>query len=44
MMYEIGIIKSLDDDLIDRLTINPGSNFNAIGSLIASNNFTIKTQ
>lgn len=44
MMYEIGIIKSLDNDLIDRLTINPGSNFNAITSLIASNNFTIKTQ
>lgn len=43
-IYEIGIIKSLDDDLIDKLTINPSSNFIELGSLITTNNFTIKTQ
>lgn len=44
MIYEIGIIKSLDDDQIDKLTINPSSNFIALASLITTNNFTIKTQ
>lgn len=44
MTYDIGIIKSLDDDQIDKLTINPGSNFSALGNLITTNNFTIKTQ
>lgn len=44
MKYDIGIIKSLDDDLIDKLTIDPNSNFSALGSLITTNNFTIKTQ
>lgn len=44
MKYEIGIIKSLDDDQIDKLTINPNSNFSALVSLITTNNFTIKTQ
>lgn len=43
-IYEIGIIKSLDDDLIDKLTINPSSNFIELASLITTNNFTIKTQ
>lgn len=42
MIYEIGIIKSLDDDLIDKLTINPSSNFIELASLISTNNFTIK--
>lgn len=42
--YEIGIIKSLDDNQIDKLTINPNSNFSVLGSLITTNNFTIKTQ
>jgi hypothetical protein len=44
MKYDIGIIKSLDDDQIDKLTIDPNSNFSALGSLITTNNFTIKTQ
>ncbi len=44
MRYDIGIIKSLDDNQIDKLTINPNSNFSALGSLITTNNFTIKTQ
>lgn len=44
MKYDIGIIKSLDNDQIDKLTINPGSNFSALGNLITTNNFTIKTQ
>lgn len=44
MKYDIGIIKSLDNDRIDKLTINPGSNFSALGNLITTNNFTIKTQ
>lgn len=44
MKYDIGIIKSLDDDQIDKLTIEPDSNFSALGSLITTNNFTIKTQ
>lgn len=44
MKYDIGIIKSLDDNQIDKLTINPGSNFSALGNLITTNNFTIKTQ
>ena len=44
LTYEIGIIKSLNDDVIDRLTINPGSTFNALGTLMDANNFTIKTQ
>lgn len=44
MIYDIGIIKSLDDDQISKLTIAPGSNFRALGNLITTNNFTIKTQ
>lgn len=44
MKYEIGIIKSLDNDQISKLTIAPGSNFSALGNLIGTNNFTIKTQ
>ena len=44
MKYDIGIIKSLDNDQIDKLTINPGSNFSALGNLITTNNFIIKTQ
>lgn len=44
MKYDIGIIKSLDDDQINKLTINPNLNFSALGSLITTNNFTIKTQ
>ena len=44
MKYDIGIIKSLDNDQIDKLTINPGSNFSALRNLITTNNFTIKTQ
>ena len=44
MKYDIGIIKSLDDDQINKLTIDPNSNFSALGSLITTNNFTIKTQ
>jgi hypothetical protein len=44
MRYDIGIIKSLDDNQIDKLTINPNSNFSALGNLITADNFTIKTQ
>lgn len=44
MKYDIGIIKSLDDDQINKLTINPNSNFSALGDLITTDNFTIKTQ
>lgn len=44
MIHEIGIIKSLADDQIDKLTINPSSNFSALANLITTNNFTIKTQ
>lgn len=44
MKYDIGIIKSLDNDQIDKLTINPSSNFSALGNLITTNNFIIKTQ
>lgn len=44
MRYDIGIIKSLDDDQINKLTINPNSNFSALGDLITTDNFTIKTQ
>lgn len=44
MIYEIGIIKSLDDDQINKLTIDPNSNFVALGELATTNNFTIKTQ
>lgn len=41
---EIGIIKSLDDDQIDKLTINPSSNFITLENLMTTDNFTIKTQ
>lgn len=44
MIYEIGIIKSLDDDQINKLTIDPNSNFVALVKLVSTNNFTIKTQ
>lgn len=44
MIYDIGIIKSLDDDQINKLTIDPNSNFSALGNLMTTNNFTIKTQ
>lgn len=44
MIYEIGIIKSLDDDQIDKLTIALNSNFSVLASLITTDNFTIKTQ
>lgn len=44
MMYEIGIIKSLDDDQIDKLTIALNSNFTVLGMLATTDNFTIKTQ
>ena len=44
MKYEIGIIKSLDDDQINKLTINPNSNFSVLGGLATTNNFAIKTQ
>lgn len=40
----MGIIKSLNDDQIDKLTINPSSNFIALANLITTNNFTIKNQ
>lgn len=42
--YEIGIIKSLDDNQINKLTIDPNSDFSALGDLIVTDNFTIKTQ
>ena len=44
MQYDIGIIKSLNDDQINKLTINPNSNFSALGDLLTTDNFTIKTQ
>lgn len=44
MLYEIGIIKSLDDDQIDKLTIALNSNFVVLGELATTDNFTIKTQ
>lgn len=44
MKYEIGIIKSLNDDQIDKLTIALNSNFTVLGTLATTNNFTIKTQ
>jgi len=44
MKYDIGIINLLDDDRINKLTINPGSNFSALENLITIDNFTIKTQ
>lgn len=44
MRYDIGIIKSLDNDQINKLTINPGSNFSGLGNLITTDNFTVKTQ
>ena len=44
MLYEIGIIKSLDDDQINKLTIAPNSNFTVLGKLSTTNNFTIKTK
>lgn len=43
-IYDIGIIKSLNDDQINKLTINPNSNFSALRNLITTDNFTIKTQ
>lgn len=42
--YEIGIIKSLDDDQIDKLTIALNSNFTVLGMLATTENFTIKVQ
>lgn len=44
MKYEIGIIKSLDDDQIDKLTIALNSNFTVLGMLATTDNFTIKIQ
>lgn len=44
MIREIGIIKSLNDDQIDKLTINPSSDFVTVAQLITTDNFTIKTQ
>ena len=44
MRYEIGIIKSLDNDQIDKLTIALNSNFTVLGTLATTENFTIKTQ
>lgn len=44
MVYDIGIIKSLNDNIINKLTIDPNSNFSALGDLIIADNFTIKTQ
>ena len=43
MIYDIGTIKSLDNDQINKLTIAPNSNFIALANLIA-NNFVIITQ
>lgn len=43
-IYDIGIIKSLNDSQIDKLTINPNSNFTALGDLLNADNFTIKTE
>lgn len=44
LIYDTGIIKSLDDDQIDKLTITPDSNFTALGGLMIDDNFTIKTK
>ena len=44
MIHEIGIIKSLDDDQIDKLTIALNSDFTVLGTLSTTDNFTIKTQ
>lgn len=44
VLHEIGRIKSLDDDQIDKLTIALNSDFNTLGTLCTTNNFTIKTQ
>lgn len=42
--YDIGIIKSLDNNQINKLTISPSSNFSELGNLITADNFSIKTQ
>lgn len=44
MIHEIGIIKSLDDDQIDKLTIALNSNFSVLANLINTNSFTIKNK
>ena len=44
LRYDIGIIKSLDDNQINKLTIAPNSNFSALGGLLTNDNFTIKIQ
>ena len=44
MQHEIGIIKSLDDDQIDKLTIALNSDFTILAMLSTTANFTIKTQ
>lgn len=44
LKYDIGIIKSLDNNQIDKLTVNPGSYFSAVTFLMTTDNFTIKTQ
>lgn len=41
MKYEIGIIKSLDDDQINKLTIALNSNFTVLETLATADNFTI---
>lgn len=40
--YNTGRIKSLDNDQIDKLTIDPNSNFSVLEKLLTSSNFTIK--
>lgn len=44
IIYDTGIIKSLDNDQIDKLTIGPNSNLIALGNLMTTDNFIIKTQ
>ena len=44
VLHEIGIIKSLDNDQINKLTIALNSDFTTLGPLCTTNNFTIKTQ
>lgn len=44
ILHEIGRIKSLDDDQIDKLTIALNSDFTTLGTLCTTNNFVIKTQ
>lgn len=44
VIYDIGIIKSLKNDQINKLTINPGSDFSVLEDLVGSDNFTVKTQ